>query len=162
MAKPIETKTNVMRVLDKAKIAYSTYEYPHEGQAIDGVTVAQLLGIDVDCVFKTLIARSSKSGALYVFCIPVAHELDLRKGAKAVGEKSIEMLQVKQLLACTGYVRGGCSPIGMKKALPTIVHESAQSLSTIVVSAGKIGHQVELSPQALLQLVHASMADVIL
>lgn len=152
-------KTNVMRVLEQQGIPYVPHEYPHDKEAVDGVTVARLLGQDPDCVFKTLVARG-KSGGVFVFCIPVAEELDLKKAAKAVGEKSIEMVHVKELLGLTGYVRGGCSPIGMKKAFPTVFHEMAEIIPTIMVSAGKIGYQIECAPDALIELVGAKTADI--
>ena len=160
MAKQKEEKTNVMRVLEQQGIPYTAHSYPHEeGVAVDGVTVAQSLGQDPECVFKTLVARGASKG-IYVFCIPVAENLDLKKAARAVGEKSIEMVAVKEINALTGYVRGGCSPIGMKKNYPTIFHETAEIVDTIMVSAGKIGLQVELAPQALMELVGGQLADV--
>lgn len=160
MAKQKEEKTNVMRVLEQKKIPYTPHAYPHEeGVAVDGVTVAQSLGQDPECVFKTLVARGASKG-IYVFCIPVAATLELKKAARAVGEKSIEMVAVKEINALTGYVRGGCSPVGMKKQYPTVFHETAEIVDTIMVSAGKIGYQVELAPAALVELVGASLADV--
>ena len=161
MAKSKEEKTNVMRVLEQKKIAYSAHTYPHEeGVAVDGVTVAQSMGFDPASVFKTLVARGAK-GQFYVFDVPVAENLDLKKAAKAVGEKSIEMLHQKELLPLTGYVHGGCSPVGMKKLFPTVIDASAEDLSTMIVSAGKIGYQVELSPRDLATLVRASFADLV-
>ncbi len=154
-----EVKTNVMRVLEQHKIAYTAYEYPHGKDAIDGVTVASLLGQDVRQVFKTLVAKG-KSGGHYVFAIPVAAELDLKKAAKAAGEKSVEMVHVKDLLGLTGYVRGGCSPVGMKKAYPTFFDQTAETLPTIIVSAGRIGFQVETAPQELAALVRARFAEL--
>ncbi len=156
-----EEKTNVMRVLDQKKIPYTPHTYPHgDGEAPDGVTVARSMGIDPDQVFKTLVTKGA-SGGHYVFDIPVAATLDLKKAAKAVGEKSIAMLHSKELLPLTGYVHGGCSPIGMKKQFPTVFHRSALEQETIYVSAGKIGFQVELSPQDLMKLVRGETADVI-
>ena len=161
MAKNKEEKTNVMRVLEQKKIAYSAHTYPHEeGVAVDGVTVAQSMGFDPASVFKTLVARGAK-GQFYVFDVPVAENLDLKKAAKAVGEKSIEMLHQKELLPLTGYVHGGCSPVGMKKLFPTVIDASAENLETMIVSAGKIGYQVELSPRDLASLVRASFADLV-
>ena len=155
-----EEKTNVMRVLDQKKIPYTPHTYPHgDGEAPDGVTVAQTLGINPDQVFKTLVTKGA-SGGYYVFDIPVADTLDLKKAAKAVGEKSIAMLHSRDLLPLTGYVHGGCSPIGMKKQFPTVFHETAEILDTIMVSAGKIGFQVELSPADLIELVGGSTEDV--
>ena len=155
-----EEKTNVMRVLEQKGIPYTPHTYPHEeGVAVDGVTVARTMGQDPETVFKTLVARGA-SGALYVFDIPVADSLDLKKAAKAVGEKSVAMLHQKELLPLTGYVHGGCSPVGMKKQYPTVFHETAEIVDTITVSAGKIGYQVELAPAALMELVGASTADL--
>ena len=161
MAKSKEEKTNVMRVLEQKKIAYTAHTYPHEeGVAVDGVTVAQSMGFDPASVFKTLVARGAK-GQFYVFDVPVAENLDLKKAAKAVGEKSIEMLHQKELLPLTGYVHGGCSPVGMKKLFPTVIDKTAEDLETMIVSAGKIGYQVELSPRDLASLVRASFADLV-
>ena len=160
MAKQKEEKTNVMRVLEQKKISYTAHTYEHEeGVAVDGVTVAQSLGQDPECVFKTLVARGASKG-IYVFCIPVAENLDLKKAARAVGEKSIEMVAVKEINALTGYIRGGCSPVGMKKQYPTVFHETVEIVDTIMVSAGKIGYQVELAPAALVELVGAATADL--
>ena len=155
-----QIKTNVMRILEQHKIAYIPHEYPHGKEAVDGVHVAALLGQDPAQVFKTLVARG-KTGGIYVFVIPVAGELDLKKAAGAVGEKSIEMLHVKELLALTGYVRGGCSPIGMKKPYPITLHQSALDCDTLMVSAGKIGSQVELSPADLIALTGASTTNLL-
>lgn len=160
MAKQKEEKTNVMRVLEQKNIPYTAHTYEHEeGVAVDGVTVAAQLGQDPECVFKTLVARGASKG-IYVFCIPVAENLDLKKAARAVGEKSIEMIHVREINALTGYVRGGCSPVGMKKQYPTVFHETAEIVDTIMVSAGKIGYQVELAPESLMELVGATMADL--
>ena len=155
-----EEKTNVMRVLEQKGIPYTPHTYPHEeGVAVDGVTVARTMGQDPETVFKTLVARGA-SGGLYVFDIPVADSLDLKKAAKAVGEKAVSMLHQKELLPLTGYVHGGCSPVGMKKQYPTVFHETAEIVDTITVSAGKIGYQVELASAALMELVGASTADL--
>ncbi len=160
MAKNKEEKTNVMRILEQKKIAYTAHSYPHEdGVAVDGVTVAQSMGQDPEQVFKTLLARGGKN--YYVFDIPVAEELDLKAAAKAVGEKSIELVAVKELLPLTGYVRGGCSPVGMKKQYPTVFHKSVENLQSVIVSAGKIGYQVEVAPRELLALVRGTTADII-
>lgn len=160
MAKQKEEKTNVMRILEQKEISYIPHTYEHEeGVAVDGVTVAESLGQDPECVFKTLVARGASRG-IYVFCIPVAETLDLKKAARAVGEKSIEMIAVKEINGLTGYVRGGCSPVGMKKEYPTVFHETAEIVDTIMVSAGKIGYQVELSPAALRELVGGQLADL--
>lgn len=155
-----ELKTNVMRVLTQKKISFVAHEYPHGEEAVDGVTVAALTGLDPAKVFKTLVCRGA-SKKIYVFCIPVAAELDLKKAAKSVGEKSIAMIHVSEINSLTGYVRGGCSPIGMKKQYHTVLHETALSLDTIVISAGKIGSQVELSRKALIELIRAATANLI-
>ncbi len=154
-----EQKTNVMRLLDQKKIWYAAHEYPHGDEAVDGRTVAAMTGRDPAQVFKTLVAKGA-SGKPYVFVIPVDAELELKKAAKAVREKSVAMLPVSQLLGLTGYVRGGCSPIGMKKRYPTVLHESAAEQETILVSAGRIGSQVELKPGDLLALTGGSTADI--
>lgn len=159
MAKVKEEKTNVMRTLEQKKIPYTAYTYPTEGGAMDGVSVANYLGVDPEEVFKTLVAKGA-SGQYYVFDIPVAESLDLKKAAKAVGEKSIAMLPQKELLPLTGYVHGGCSPVGMKKPFPTVFHETAEILDRIMVSAGKIGFQIQCRPEELLALVGATTADV--
>lgn len=157
MAKKDE-KTNVMRLLDAKKLAYKPREYD-PNVAIAGLDVAELLGEDTPRVFKTLVT-TGKTGAHYVFLVPVAGELDLKKAAKAVGEKSIEMLKQKELLPLTGYVHGGCSPIGMKKLFPTVLDSSCGELETMIVSAGRIGCQVELAPEALRALVNGKIADI--
>ena len=160
MAKSKEEKTNVMRVLEQKKIAYSAHSYPHEeGVAVDGVTVARSMGFDPAIVFKTLVARGA-SGQHYVFDVPVAENLDLKKAAKAVGEKSVEMIHQKELLPLTGYIHGGCSPVGMKKLFSTVFDATAEGLPQMIVSAGKIGFQVELAPGDLAALVRAKFADI--
>ena len=163
MSKKNDTdKTNVMRVLDQKKITYRHHCYIKEGEepVTNGVEVARLLGEDVNRVFKTLVTIG-RSGQHYVFMIPVAEELDLKKAAAAVSEKSIEMIPQKELLPLTGYVHGGCSPVGMKKPFPTWIHESAQGLEHMFVSAGKVGFQIELAPQDLAEAASASFADLI-
>ena len=160
MVKQKEEKTNVMRILEQKGISYTAHAYEHEeGVAVDGVTVARSLGQDPECVFKTLVARGASKN-IYVFVIPVADSLDLKKAARAVGEKSIEMVAVKEINALTGYVRGGCSPVGMKKQYPTVFHETAEIVDTIMVSAGKIGYQVELTPADLVELVGGTLSDI--
>ena len=151
-------KTNVMRVLEQKKIPYVSHAYD-AGLGIDGASVARQLGQDPETVFKTLVARGA-SGGLYVFDIPVEESLDLKKAAKAVGEKSVAMIHQKELLPLTGYIHGGCSPVGMKKQYPTVFHETAEILDTILVSAGKVGVQVELEPAALIALVGGTTADL--
>ena len=159
MAKNKEEKTNVMRTLEQKKIPYTAFSYDPDGP-IDGVSVAAEVGLDAASVFKTLVTKGA-SGAYYVFDIPVAENLDLKKAAKAVGEKSIAMLPQKELLPLTGYVHGGCSPVGMKKQFPTVFHETVNELALVAVSAGKIGHQVQVKPDDLLNLLRAKTADVI-
>ena len=159
MAKNKEEKTNVMRTLDQKKIPYTAFSYDPNGP-IDGVSVAAETGLDAASVFKTLVTKGA-SGAYYVFDIPVAENLDLKKGAKAVGEKSIAMLPQKELLPLTGYVHGGCSPVGMKKQFPTVFHETVNELALVAVSAGKIGHQVQVKTDDLLNLLRAKTADVV-
>ena len=158
MSKHKEEKTNVMRTLEQKKIPYTPHTYAPNGP-IDGVSVAQALGQDPACVFKTLVTRGA-SGGYYVFDIPVAENLDLKKAARAVGEKSVAMLPQKELLPLTGYVHGGCSPVGMKKQFPTVFHETVELFDTICVSAGKIGAQVEVAPADLIALLGAQTADV--
>ena len=158
MAKQKEEKTNVMRVLEQKGVAYTPHTYPTDG-SIDGASVAGYLGQDPEHVFKTLVARGA-SGGYYVFDIPVEDTLDLKKAAKAVGEKSIAMIHQKELLPLTGYIHGGCSPVGMKKQFPTVFHETAEILDSICVSAGKIGYQVEVDPADLMALVGAKTADL--
>ena len=155
----MKNKTNAMRMLYAAGISYRVCEYEVDESDLSGTHIADEIGLVHDMVFKTLVARG-KSGGFFVFCIPVAEELDLKKAAKAVGEKAIEMVHVKELLGLTGYVRGGCSPIGMKKAFPTVFHEMAEIIPTIMVSAGKIGYQIECEPEALIALVGAKTADI--
>ena len=155
-----EQKTNVMRILGQKKIKYTAHEYPHGEDAVDGVTVARMTGRDPACVFKTLVTRGASKG-IYVFVIPVAEELDLKKAAKAVGEKPIAMVHVSEINALTGYVRGGCSPIGMKKQYKTVYHSSILSQETVLVSAGKIGQQVELSPADLIGLTRGDTANIV-
>ena len=164
MAKHKEEKTNVMRILDQKKIPYTAHSYEESesplGDREYGLHIAQTLNQPVERVYKTLVARGA-SRQLYVFCIPVAESLDLKKAAKAVGEKSIELIAVKELLGLTGYVRGGCSPVGMKKQYPTVFHAAAADCETVFVSAGKIGAQVEVAPGALIALLGAQVADII-
>ena len=150
-------KTNAMRQLDRKKIAYRVHSY--DGGALSGTEVAAALGQDAARVFKTLVTVA-KSGGHYVFMIPVAASLDLKKAAAAVGEKALSMLPQKELLPLTGYVHGGCSPIGMKKQFPTVLHASAMEFDTICFSAGRIGLQIEASPSALSSVVPLKTADV--
>ena len=153
------TKTNVMRLLDKAKIAYEAKEYPVDENDLSGSHAADLLGVDHGSVFKTLVLKGDKTGYL-VCCIPVDGEVDLKKAAKAAGDKKVEMLPMKDLLAVTGYIRGGCSPIGMKKRFPTFLDPSAFSYENIAVSAGQRGVQVLLSPADLEDYVGAKIVEL--
>ena len=153
-----EEKTNVMRILDQKKIPYGSHNYLETG-AVSGLEVAAALGEDPDRAFKTLVTVG-KSKEHYVFVVPVSKELNLKKAAQCVGEKSIEMIKSKELLPLTGYVHGGCSPIGMKKQFVTTIDRSAEQFDKIMFSAGKIGYQVELSPADLMELVRASTADL--
>ncbi len=157
MPKKIE-KTNVMRTLDQKKIEHKEYDYGVY-EALSGVEVAKILGIEQERVFKTLVTQGA-SKEYYVFVIPVAEELDLKKAAKAVSEKSIAMIKSKELLGLTGYIHGGCSPIGMKKQFKTTVDETAEICETIVFSAGKIGYQVEMSLDSLKQICPLTTADL--
>ncbi|MBR4474231.1 MAG: Cys-tRNA(Pro) deacylase [Oscillospiraceae bacterium] len=154
-----EQKTNVMRTLEQKKIAYTAHSYPHGDEAVDGVTAAALIGKNPEEVYKTLVAKGA-GGGVYVFVIPAAKELDLKKAAKAVREKSVAMIPVRDITALTGYVRGGCSPVGMKKLYPTVFDAAVLSLDTVTVSAGKIGSQVEVKPEQLITLTRASTADL--
>ena len=151
-------KTNVMRVLDGKKIEYKSHAYEPDA-TMSGEEIAAVLGEDADSVFKTLVTQG-KSGAYYVFVVPVVSELDLKKAAKAAGEKSIAMIRQKELLPLTGYVHGGCSPIGMKKQFPTFIHETAREMDRIFVSAGKVGFQAELSPNDLISVIRGTFADI--
>lgn len=152
-------KTNAMRILDKEKIAYTMLTYATDDGKIDGIAVAQKIGREESVVYKTLISQGT-SKSYYVFVIPVEAELDLKKAAKAVGEKKIEMIPVKEITKVSGYIRGGCSPIGMKKLFPTVIDKQAQSLETIIVSGGNIGFQIEMAVEGLLQATKGSLADV--
>ena len=153
------TTTNAMRMLMKANIPFETSEYAVDESDLSGVHAAHALGVDPDCMFKTLVARGDKKG-VSVFCIPVAEELDLKKCAAVTGDKKIEMIHVKELLGLTGYIRGGCSPIGMKKKYPTYIDETAQLCDRIYVSAGMRGQQIILAPDDLLRCVEAEYADL--
>ena len=155
----MEEKTNVMRILDKNKITYNKYFYG-DSDAISGVEVAEYLNEDKNKVFKTLVTIGTSKN-YYVFVIPVAEELNLKKAAKVVGEKKIEMIKSKELLPVTGYIHGGCSPIGMKKQFKTVIHETAQKYDTIMFSAGKIGYQVEMNVQDLSKVIKLEFADII-
>ena len=152
-------KTNVMRILEQKKIAYKSYEYINT-EAISGVEVAEVLGENPNQVFKTLVTVGA-SKLYYVFMIPVHKELDLKKAAKAVGEKSVAMIKSKELLPLTGYIHGGCSPIGMKKQFCTVIDISAENFDTIIFSAGKIGYQVEVAPKDLEKVIRYQFFDLV-
>ena len=154
-------KTNAMRILDTEKIDHKELSYPVSKDHVDGVSAAQALGKDPRTVYKTLVTQAG-SRSYYVFVIPVAENLDMKKAARTCGEKSIEMINVKDINKVTGYIRGGCSPIGMKKSYPTYIDESAKDIDTITVSAGKIGFQVELEPSDLLRVTGSEYADLLM
>lgn len=151
-------KTNVMRILDQQHLTYTAHHYS-AAVALSGTEAAQAMGLDANRVFKTLVCTSA-SGALYVFVIPAPDTLNLKRAARCVGEKNVEMLPLKELLPRTGYVHGGCSPIGMKKQLKTVLHMTAWDYDTICVSAGKIGSQIELSADTLSRAIPLTKADV--
>ena len=153
-----ETKTNAVRMVETHKLPYKLHTYPCK-EAVDGVTVAGMLGVPVERVYKTLVTQG-KSGAHFVFVVPVAAELDLKKAARSVDEKAVSMIAVKDINKVTGYIRGGCSPVGMKKLLVTRIDESAKEQEAIFVSAGRIGQQMELSPDSIVQITGAQYADI--
>lgn len=159
MAKEKVEKTNVIRVLESKKVTYNSYNYENTG-AVSGLEVAKTLGQNPDQVFKTLVTVG-KSKQNYVFVVPVARELDLKKAAQAVGEKNIEMIPQKDLLPLTGYIHGGCSPIGMKKFFQTTIDESAASFDTIIFSGGKVGFQVEVSLEDLSKIIRYQLSDIV-
>ncbi|MCC5420852.1 Cys-tRNA(Pro) deacylase [Clostridium perfringens] len=160
MAKDKKIKTNAMRILDSKKVSYEMLSYESEDGKIDGISVAHKIGVDEKNVFKTLVAQGT-SKELYVFVIPVAEELDLKNAAKIAGEKKVEMIPVKDILKHTGYIRGGCSPIGLKRDYRTFIHESAKDLDFMIVSAGKIGHQIKLNPNDLVEVVSGKFKNLI-
>lgn len=157
MAKSIP-KTNAMRILETLKVPYTMHTYDPGGE-IDGISVAEKLGQNKEQVFKTLVTKG-RSGEHYVFVIPVAEELDLKAAAHSVSEKSVEMIHVKDIQKVTGYIRGGCSPLGMKKQFCTVIDESAKAQPTVIVSGGKIGFQMELTPEALANSIGAAFAPI--
>ena len=154
-----EEKTNVMRVLDGKKISYKSHTYEPDA-TMSGEEIAGILGEDASKVFKTLVTQG-KSGSYYVFVVPVREELDLKKAAKVSGEKAVNMIKQKELLPLTGYVHGGCSPIGMKKQFPTFIHVTATQNDRIFVSAGKVGYQIELAPGDLMSVCGSTAADIV-
>ncbi len=153
------TKTNAIRILDTKKVNYEILTYDNKDGKIDGISVAKKIGKDPQEVYKTLVAQGASKN-IYVFVIPVAEELDLKKAARAAGEKNIEMLHVKDIQKWTGYIRGGCSPIGMKKQYKTFIDESCLSLETMVISAGKIGVQIVLAPSQLKVITEAEITAI--
>ena len=155
-----ETKTNAMRILDKNKIGYEAITYECK-EFIDGIHAAEASGIPAEISYKTLVMQG-KSGSFYVFVVPVPASVDLKKAAKVVGEKSLEMIHTKDILTITGYVRGGCSPIGMKKQFPTVIDASVSGLEQISVSGGRIGLSLLMLPEDLIRITKAECADVIL
>ena len=154
------TKTNAMRMLDKAKIPYKPLEYTVNDNDLSGVTIAKSVGLDCNMVFKTLVAKGDKTGPI-VMCIPVDKEIDLKKAASVTGNKKIEMVHVKDLLALTGYIRGGCSPIGMKKKFPTFFEKSCESLEEITISAGIKGCQLFLNRKLLVEFTEATLCNLV-
>lgn len=153
-------KTNAVRIVEQAGLPCREAYYEYDESDLSGTHAAEALGEEPECVYKTLVARGERTG-INVFCIPVCCELDLKKAARAAGDKNIELIAVKELLGLTGYIRGGCSPVGMKKKYPTYFEESCQLFEEIAVSAGERGHQMLLNPMALAELVQAKMADLI-
>ncbi len=153
-----ETKTNAVRIVETHKVAYTLHTYPCK-EAVDGVTVAGMLGVEPERVYKTLVTQG-RSGAYFVFVVPVEKELDLKKAARSVGEKAVAMIPVKDINRVTGYVRGGCSPVGMKKQFITRIDGSAVLIDRIFVSAGRIGQQMELSPDSIVQITGAEYDDI--
>lgn len=160
MAKEKLEKTNAIRILEREKVSYQHRSWPEATKENTGVELAQALGQPPEQVFKTLVTVG-KSGNHYVFMLPVAETLHLKKAAAAVREKAVSMIKEKELLSLTGYVHGGCSPIGMKKLFPTVIHESALQFDTILCSAGKIGHQLEVSPLDIQKVTGCTFADII-
>ena len=154
-----EAKTNAMRMLDREKIPYNVHTYDNSDGKIDGPSVAAKIGQDPKRVWKTLVTKGS-SGGYFVFVLPVELDLDLKKAAKAVGEKSVSMIRVDEINKVTGYIRGGCSPVGMKKLYPTVFDRRVEDLPTVVVSGGRSGTQIEMEPDALLTAVKAVTADI--
>lgn len=152
-------KTNAMRILDKEKIKYEVYTYENKDGKIDGISVAHKLNQDVNKVFKTLVTKGS-SREYYVFVIPVEKELSLKAAAKVVGEKAVEMIKVEEINKVTGYIRGGCSPIGMKKVYTTVIDKSCENFETIIVSGGKIGCQIEINPADLIGLINGKAGEI--
>ena len=160
MGKSKEVKTNAMRILERNKIPYKEYTYECD-EFVDALKVADTLGQPYELLYKTLVTIGN-SRNYFVFVIPIAEELDMKKAAKSVGEKSVSMIHVKDINAITGYIRGGCTPIGMKKQFPTFIHESAADFDTIIISGGRLGVQMILSPQDLIKVTRGQFADIIM
>lgn len=160
MAKEKDIKTNAMRILDRNKIIYKVNTYECD-EFVDGISVADKLGQDYESSFKTLVTEA-KGGKFYVFVLPIAEELDLKKAAKAAGEKSISMIHVKDITKVTGYIRGGCSPLGMKKEFPTVIHKSALELNEMIISGGRIGSQICIAPRDLCEVTNGKFEDIIM
>ena len=160
MSKDKEVKTNAMRILDRNKVKYKVNTYECD-EFIDGIHIADMLGQPYESSFKTLVTVG-KSGNYYVFAIPIAEELDMKKAAKSVGEKSVEMLHVKDINSVTGYIRGGCTPLGMKKQFPTVLHDSARNFDKIYISGGRIGTSITVNPDALLSVLPEQYPQIII
>jgi len=156
-----QPKTNAARLIERQKFEYEFLSYQPDKNTVDGISVSDKIGYSYEVVYKTLVATNTGKEQYYVFVIPVADELDLKKASRAVGEKKIEMVAVKDLFDLTGYARGGCSPVGMKKKFPTYIDVSAEELDFIIVSGGKVGTQLKLAPRNLLQVCDAKFVDVI-
>lgn len=159
MAKEKDVKTNAMRILDRSKVSYRVNTYECD-EFIDGIHIADMLGQPHDSTFKTLVAQG-KSGGYYVFVIPIEEELDMKKAAKSVGEKSVELIHVKDINKVTGYIRGGCTPLGMKKQYPTVVDSTAEQFDEIIISGGRLGSQIFLDPKDLVKVTGGRLEDII-
>ena len=160
MAKEKFIKTNAMRILDSKKVSYEIISYESNDGKIDGIAVAHKIGVNEEHVFKTLVSQGT-SKELYVFVIPVSEELNLKEAAVISGEKKVEMIHVNDIMKYTGYIRGGCSPIGQKKEYKTFIHESAKGLDFIIISAGKIGYQIKINPNDLINIVSGKFENII-
>ena len=159
MAKEKDVKTNAMRILDRNKVSYKVNTYECE-EFIDGVQIADMLGQPYEMTYKTLVAQG-RSGGYFVFVIPIAEELDMKKAARSVGEKSVELIHVKDINKITGYIRGGCTPLGMKKQFPTVVDDTAKTLDEIIISGGRLGSQIFLSPKDLVKVTGGKFEQII-
>lgn len=153
------TKTNAVRILDKEKVSYKIYSYDNKDGLVDGVSVAQKIGKDVKKVYKTLVGQGKSQ--VYVFIIPVHKELDFKKAAKVTQEKKIELINVKDITKLTGYIRGGCSPVGMKRLYPSFIQKDSLEMDKIIVSAGKIGLQIEVNPKDLAKVIQGNFEDIV-